>query len=57
MVDLIRGIVGRIILKWFLKKWDVVVQTEFTWLRIEKREDSSEHGNNSSGSRKSGRIS
>ena len=28
------GVVGRIILRWILRKWDVGVWTESIWLRI-----------------------
>jgi hypothetical protein len=30
------GVVGRIILRWILRKWDVRVWTALSWLRIEK---------------------
>jgi hypothetical protein len=44
------GIDGRIILKWFFKKWDEVAWTGLSWLRIGKVAGSCERANESPGS-------
>jgi hypothetical protein len=42
------GVDGRIILKRILKNWNVEECTEFIWLRLGKRGDFFEHGNETS---------
>ena len=41
---------GRIILRWILKKWERVVETGWSWLRIGQMAGACEYGNELSGS-------
>ena len=48
---------GRIILIWIFRKWEGVVETGWSWLRIGKVAGTCEYGNELSGSTKCGGIS
>ena len=47
---------GRIILRWILRKWEGVVETGWSWLRIGQGAGACENGDELSGSIKCGEI-